>query len=41
VTLYIDEGVYNFPTDMKLKFECVGSLNTDDVYIDEIAVYAK
>ncbi len=45
VTLYIDEGSgpgeYDFPADMKLKFECVASSNTDDIYIDEIAVYAK
>jgi len=41
VTLYIDEGVYNFPSDMRLKFECVASGNSDDVYIDEIAVSAK
>ncbi len=45
VTLYIDEGSgsgeYDFPSDMKLKFECVASTNTDDIYIDEIATYAK
>ncbi len=40
-TIYINEGTYNFPTDMKLKFECVASSNTDDVYIDQIALYAK
>ncbi len=41
VTLYINEGVYNFPSDMRLKFECVASSNSDDIYIDEIVVYAK
>ena len=41
VTLYINEGGYNFPADMKLKFECVAESNTDDIYIDEIAVFAK
>jgi len=34
----INEGTYNFPTDMKIRFMCDASGNNDDVYIDEIVV---
>jgi len=44
-TIYLEEGTgpgqYNFPPNMTLKFECVASLNTDDIYIDQIEVSAK
>lgn len=39
--IIIDSSAYNFPTDMKLKFQCNASSSTDDIYIDEIAVRAK
>ncbi|MHC5173407.1 MAG: PASTA domain-containing protein [Planctomycetota bacterium] len=34
----IDEGSYNFPPNMKIRFMCDASGNSDDVYIDEIIV---
>ncbi|MBW8002451.1 MAG: PASTA domain-containing protein [Planctomycetes bacterium] len=40
-TIIINEGTYTFPTDMKIKFRCDAGQNGDDVYIDEVIVYAK
>ena len=40
-TVYIDEGPYTFPTDMKIRFMCDALTNNDDVYIDEVKVSAK
>lgn len=39
--IIIDELTYNFPNDMKIKFQCDASGKADDVYIDEIRVSAK
>ncbi len=43
--IFIDKGTgpgqYNFPNNMKIKFRCDASSNTDDIHIDEIAVSAK
>lgn len=39
--VYINEGSYIFPTNMKIKFRCDASLTSDDVYIDEVTVSAK
>ena len=39
--IYINEGTYNFPTNMKIKFRCAASSATDDVYIDDITISAK
>lgn len=41
VELIIPESSYTFPSDMKLRFMCDASGNTDDIYIDEIKVSAK
>ena len=44
-TVYINEGVgegeYTFPDDMKIRFMCDATGGGDDVYIDEIRVYAE
>jgi len=40
-TVYIDEGAYTFPANMKIRFMNDASGNRDDVYIDEIRVSAK
>jgi hypothetical protein len=44
-SVLIDEGTgvgkYNFPAGMKIKFQCVASSNTDDIYIDQVKVSAK
>ena len=37
----IDEGTYNFPDNMKIRFMCDASGNYDHVYIDQIKVSAK
>jgi hypothetical protein len=34
----IDEGPYNFPTDMQIRFMCDASSNSDEIYIDEVVV---
>jgi len=34
----IDSSSYNFPTDMKIRFQCSAGNDYDDVYIDEIRV---
>ena len=34
----LNEGTYNFPTNMKIRFKCDASSNGDDIYIDEIIV---
>ncbi|MFH2000949.1 MAG: S8 family serine peptidase [Planctomycetota bacterium] len=41
ITLILNEGSYNFPTNMKIRFMCDASGNTDDVYIDEVRVSAQ
>ena len=40
-TVVIDEGTYNFPTNMQIRFRCDASGNRDDVYIDAITVSAQ
>jgi hypothetical protein len=40
-TLYVDEGTYTFPVDMKIRFMCDASTDLDDVYIDEVKVSAR
>jgi len=40
-TVYVNEGPYTFPADMKVRFMCDASGNADDIYIDEIKVSAK
>jgi PKD repeat protein len=40
-TVTILESALNFPTDMKIRFMCDASGNTDDVYIDDITVTAS
>ncbi len=37
----IDSSTYDFPTNMKIRFMCDASTNTDDIYIDEVKVSAK
>ena len=32
------ESSYTFSSNMKIKFECIGSSNTDDIYIDEVVI---
>ena len=32
------ESSYTFSSDMKIKFECIGSGSSDDVYIDEVVI---
>jgi len=39
--VWINETDYTFPSDMKIKFRCDSGNNNNDVYIDEIYVYAK
>jgi len=39
-TVWINESEYNFPTNMKIRFQCDASHNQDDVYIDQIYVNA-
>jgi len=40
-TVTIDSDSYNFPTDMKIRFQCSASANYDDVYIDDITVIGE
>ena len=40
-TVYVNEGPYTFPADMKVRFMCDASGNGDDIYIDEVKVSAK
>jgi hypothetical protein len=35
------ESSYTFSSNMKIKFECIGSNNTDDIYIDEVVISGK
>ncbi|MCK4886882.1 MAG: family 16 glycosylhydrolase, partial [Planctomycetes bacterium] len=37
-TIIIDSDSYDFPIDMKIRFQCSAGSNYDDVYIDSIAV---
>jgi hypothetical protein len=37
-TVYVNEGTYAFPTNMKIRFQCDASGDYDFVYIDEIKV---
>ncbi|MCK5260779.1 MAG: DUF2341 domain-containing protein [Thermoplasmatales archaeon] len=39
-TVWINESVYTFPSDMQIRFQCDASINSDDVYIDQIYVNA-
>ena len=38
--VWINESVYTFPSDMQIRFQCDASINSDDVYIDQIYVNA-
>ncbi|MCK4886462.1 MAG: hypothetical protein KAS96_03680, partial [Planctomycetes bacterium] len=40
-TVTIDSGTYDFPIDMKIRFQCSAGNNLDDVYIDDITVSAE
>ena len=40
-TVYVSEGTYAFPTNMKIRFQCDATSNYDDVYIDEVKVSGK
>jgi len=40
-TVTIDSDSYDFPTDMKIRFQCSAAGNYDDVYIDDITVTGK
>jgi len=40
-TVYVDEGPYTFPTDMKIRFQCSANHWGDDVYIDEVKVSGR
>ena len=37
-TVTVNRSQYNFPSDMKIRFMCDASGNSDDVYIDEVRV---
>jgi len=39
--VWINESVYTFPSDMKIKFRCDANNNNNEVYIDEIYVYVR
>ena len=38
--LIINETKYTFPTTMKIRFECDGRLDSDNIYIDQVSVNA-
>jgi hypothetical protein len=38
--VWINETNYTFPSDMKIRFQCDASYDSDDVYIDQIYVNA-
>ncbi|MCK4886177.1 MAG: hypothetical protein KAS96_02250, partial [Planctomycetes bacterium] len=40
-TVTIDSGTYDFPIDMKIRFQCSAGNNYDDVYIDDITVIGE
>ncbi|HUU17597.1 MAG TPA: hypothetical protein VMW72_10645 [Sedimentisphaerales bacterium] len=40
-TVYINEELYVFSTDMKIRFLCNASNNGDNIYIDEVKVSAR
>jgi len=39
--IIIDEASYTFPTDMKIRFRCDASGNSDYIYVDEVRVSAQ
>ncbi len=39
-TVWINESVYTFPSDMQIRFQCDASSGADDVYIDQIYINA-
>ena len=39
-TIYINETDYNFPTNMKIRFQCDASYDNDRVYIDQVYINA-
>ena len=39
--IYINETDYNFPSNMKIRFQCDASSDYDKVYIDQVYVTAK
>jgi hypothetical protein len=40
-SIVITSSQYTFPTDMKIKFHCDASGNSDDIYIDEVNISAE
>ena len=40
-TIFINESEYNFPSDMKIRFECSASRDNERVFIDQIYVNAS
>ncbi|UCF12602.1 MAG: DUF2341 domain-containing protein [Thermoplasmatales archaeon] len=39
-TVWINESIYNYPSNMQIRFQCDASTDADDIYIDEIYVNA-
>jgi hypothetical protein len=39
-TVWINKTNYNFPTNMRIKFECSAGSDDDDIYIDEVYINA-
>jgi len=39
-TVFLDSGTYNFTATAQFRFRCDAGSNTDDIYIDEVAVAA-
>jgi hypothetical protein len=39
-TAYVNKSDYTFPTNMKIRFRCDASSDSDDIYIDEVRVEA-
>ena len=40
ITTWINETDYNFPKDMKIRFQCDASNSNDQIYIDQVSIYA-
>ena len=41
VSKTIDEGIYTFPTNMQIRFQCNANNDRDDVYVDEVKISAQ
>jgi hypothetical protein len=39
-SVWINETKYTFPTTMKIRFECDGRVDSDNIYIDQVSVNA-